>query len=467
MIGRAASRSEHSMSRHPHPASSVSSSTKVADKVSEALDRFLHVEAISGIVLLIAACIALGWANSPWAASYDTFWHAPLTFGAGAWVISQPLHFWINDGLMAIFFLVVGLEIRRELHEGALATLQQAALPLAAAVGGVLVPAIIFTAINSDPAARQGWAVPTATDIAFALGVLALLGKRIPATVRILLLALAIIDDIAAILIIALFYSGGIKLAGLAIVALGIAMISVWHWFGIRSALAYLPPALVVWLGLLYAGLHPTLAGVVLGLLTPVRPLQGRENPLTRASRALQEFQQRSARRAHDAHELMHPLKEMQRAQLEMLPPVVRVQAVLHPWVAYGVMPLFALANAGVSLGGVGIDSSGQTAGMLVIAGVTLGLVVGKPLGIMLVSLCMVKLGVCRLPDGLTWRGVFTVGCLAGIGFTMSIFISTLAFNDVALLAAAKLAVLIASATAAVIGLIVGAVCFRRPAPMS
>lgn len=452
------------MSRHPHPAASVSPSTKVSDKVSDALDRFLHVEAISGIVLLIAACIALGWANSPWSASYDIFWHAPLTLGAGAWVIAQPLHFWINDGLMAIFFLVVGLEIRRELHEGALATLQQAALPLTAALGGVLLPAIIFIAINSDPAARQGWAVPTATDIAFALGVLALLGKRVPVTVRVLLLAIAIIDDIAAILIIALFYSGGIMLAGLAIVALGIAMVGVWHWLGIRSALAYLLPALVVWLGLLYAGLHPTLAGVVLGLLTPVRPLQGRENPLTRASRALQELQQRSGGRAHDAHELMHPLKELQRAQLEMLPPAVRVQAVLHPWVAYGVMPLFALANAGVSLSGVGIDSSDQTVGMWVIAGVTLGLVVGKPLGIMLVSLCMVKLGVCRLPDELTWRGVFTVGCLAGIGFTMSIFISTLAFDDPALLAAAKLAVLIASATAAVIGLIVGAVCFRRPA---
>jgi Na+:H+ antiporter, NhaA family len=450
------------MSRHPAPP--VSSSAKVSDKVSDALDRFLQVEAISGIVLLVAACIALGWANSPWAASYDSFWHAPLTFGAGAWVIAQPLHFWINDGLMAIFFLVVGLEIRRELHEGALASLQQAALPLAAALGGVLVPASIFVAINSDPAARQGWAVPTATDIAFALGVLALLGKRIPATVRVLLLAIAIIDDIAAILIIALFYSGGIKLAGLAVVAVGIAMISLWHWLGIRSALAYLPPALVVWLGLLYAGLHPTLAGVVLGLLTPVRPLQGRENPLTRASRALQEFQQRSGRRAHDAHELMHPLKELQRAQLEMLPPAVRVQAVLHPWVAYGVMPLFALANAGVSLGGGGIDSSGQTAGMLVIAGVTLGLVAGKPLGIMLVSVCMVKLGLCKLSDGLTWRGVFTVGCLAGIGFTMSIFISTLAFDDAALLSAAKLAVLIASATAAVVGLIVGYVCFRRPA---
>ncbi len=446
------------MNRHPAPARVIS------DKVSDALDRFLRVEAISGIVLLVAACTALGWANSPWAASYEHFWHAPLTFGVGERLISQPLHFWINDGLMAIFFLVVGLEIRREMHEGALDNLRQAALPVAAALGGVLVPALIFVAINTDPAARQGWAIPTATDIAFALGVLALLGKRIPSTVRVLLLAIAIIDDIAAIAIIALFYSSGIEFAGLVMVAVGVLMVWWWHWLGIRSALAYLPPALVVWLGLLYAGLHPALAGVVLGLLTPVRPLQGRENPLTRASRALDDFQAGNSR-SHDTHELMHPLKELQRAQLEMLAPVVRVQAVLHPWVAYGVMPLFALANAGVSLSGLGIDASGQPAGLLVIAGVTLGLVLGKPLGIVLVSAAMVKLDICRLPQGLTWRGVFTVGCLAGIGFTMSIFISTLAFSDPALLSAAKLSVLIASTVAAAIGLIVGAVCFRRPAP--
>ncbi len=446
------------MNQHPHAARPIA----VSDKFSDALDRFLHVEAISGIVLLVAAAIALGWANSPWSASYESFWHAPLTFGVGPWVIAQPLHFWINDGLMAIFFLVVGLEIRRELHEGALANTQQAILPIAAALGGVAVPALIFLGFNADPAAQRGWAVPTATDIAFALGVLALLGKRIPSPVRVLLLAIAIIDDIAAILIIALFYSSGIKLAGLAIVAVGVGMVWLWHWLGIRSALAYLPPALVVWLGLLYAGLHPTLAGVVLGLLTPVRPLTGRENPLTRASRALREFQERDERRAHAAHELMHPLKELQRAQLEMLPPVVRVQAVLHPWVAYGVMPLFALANAGVSFSGLGIDGT-QSATVLVIAGVTLGLVVGKPVGIMLVSTLMVKLGICRLPEGLTWRGVFTVGCLAGIGFTMSIFIATLAFGDPALLSAAKLSVLIASTSAAVIGLAVGHVCFRRP----
>ena len=448
------------MNRHPNPAPAVA----VADKFSDALDRFLHVEAISGIVLLIAACVALGWANSPWGAFYESLWHAPLTFGAGPLIIEQPLHFWVNDGLMTIFFLVVGLEIRRELHEGALATLQQAALPVVAALGGVAIPALIYFLINTDPTAREGWAIPTATDIAFALGVLALLGKRIPASVRVLLLAIAIIDDIAAILVIAAFYSSGIKLAGFGIFAAGVALVWLWHWLGIRSALAYLPPALIVWLGLLYAGLHPTLAGVVLGLLTPVQPLVGRENPLTRASRALDEFKERNSRRSQDAHELLQPLKEMQRAQLEMLPPVVRVQAVLHPWVAYGVMPLFALANAGVHLGGMGLDGESQLVAMKIITGITLGLVLGKPIGIVFVSLLMVRLGVCKLPDELSWRGVLTVGCLAGIGFTMSIFISTLAFSDAALLSAAKLSVLIASALAAVIGLIVGYVCFRRPA---
>jgi NhaA family Na+:H+ antiporter len=398
----------------------------VADRAFAALSRFLHIEAVSGVVLLLAAAIALIWANSPAAASYHALWHAPLTFGIGPYVSVQSLHFWINDALMAVFFLVVGMEIRREIHEGALASLPLAALPLAAALGGVLVPALIYVALNTDPTTLRGWAVPTATDIAFAVGVLALLGRSIPGNVRVLLLALAIIDDIVAVLIIAVFYSGGLDFSGLLVAGLGIFMVLGLQRIGIGSAWAYVVPGAVLWLGLLQTGAHPTLAGVVLGLMTPVLPVRLRGEA-----------------------------------------PVTRVQRALHPWVAYAVMPLFALANAGVTLDGVDLASGSAQA---VTLGVVLALVLGKPLGVLGASWLAVRLGLCRLPDGVTWSGVGLVGLLAGIGFTMSIFIATLAFDDAQLLGAAKLGVLLASLLAAVLGLSWGflqAWRARRSAPLA
>jgi len=398
----------------------------VADRAFAALSRFLHIEAVSGVVLLFAAAIALIWANSPAAASYHALWHAPLTLGIGPYVSAQSLHFWINDALMAVFFLVVGMEIRREIHEGALASLPLAALPLAAALGGVLVPALIYVALNTDPTTLRGWAVPTATDIAFAVGVLALLGRSIPGNVRVLLLALAIIDDIVAVLIIAVFYSGGLDFSGLLVAGLGIFMVLGLQRIGIGSAWAYVVPGAVLWLGLLQTGAHPTLAGVVLGLMTPVLPVRLRGEA-----------------------------------------PVTRVQRALHPWVAYAVMPLFALANAGVTLDGVDLASGSAQA---VTLGVVLALVLGKPLGVLGASWLAVRLGLCRLPDGVTWSGVGLVGLLAGIGFTMSIFIATLAFDDAQLLGAAKLGVLLASLLAAVLGLSWGflqAWRARRSAPLA
>jgi Na+:H+ antiporter, NhaA family len=447
----------------PNPATARSSATAtVAQRVFGAFERFLHVEAVGGIVLLAAAVIALLWANSPWAASYHALWHTPLTFGVGALVFAQPLHFWINDGLMTIFFLVVGLEIRRELDEGALSSVRQASFPVAAALGGVLAPALIYVALNTEPAARQGWAIPTATDIAFAVGILALLGRRVPSPVRVLLLALAIIDDIVAILIIAFFYSSGVKLLGFVIVAAGALGVLLLQRLGARSALAYVLPGAVIWLGMLQAGVHPTLTGIVLGLMTPV--VSATRSSVAAASQALDDFQQRVEEGHSDKHHLIHPIKKLQRAQLELLPPVTRVEAILHPWVAYGVMPLFALANAGVSFAGLGF---GDPASRGVAFGVGAGLVLGKPLGIVLATLAAVRLKWCELPSGVTWPGVLVVGCLGGIGFTMSIFIATLAFADDALLGAAKLAVLLASSAAGVIGLAVGALVFRRDAASS
>ena len=433
-----------------------SSATLVVDKISRTLHRFLHVEAVSGVVLLLAACIALLWANSPWAASYEHFWHTPISFSFGEWSSTHSLHFWINDGLMTIFFLVVGLEIRRELHEGALSSVRLALLPAIAAFGGVCIPALVYLSIA--PQVPQGWAVPTATDIAFALGVLALLGKRVPGTLRVFLLAIAIIDDIAAILIIALVYSSGIQPTGLLISGLALLGVWVWRWLGIRTAWAYVLPGFALWYGLLSAGLHPTLSGVLLGLLTPVRTQGDDGSALRSAAGALKEFGARLVGHGADGPALMAPLQDLQRAQLQLLAPALRVQVLLHPWVAFGVMPLFALANAGVRL------PAGSVADLLdqpLVLAVGLGLLVGKPIGIIATSVIAKRLRLGEFPTGVDWRGLLLVGCLGGIGFTMSIFISTLAFAQPAMLAAAKLGILIASASAAVVGLALGAILLR------
>jgi Na+:H+ antiporter, NhaA family len=384
--------------------------------------RFISVEAMSGVALLAAAALALAWANSPWAAAYEALWHLRLSLGVAAFLPARDLHFWVNDGLMSVFFLVVGLEIRREMHDGALSDPRVATLPIVAAVGGVVIPALLYLLFNTGPTARRGWAIPTATDIAFAVGVLSLIGKAVPPGLRMLLLTLAIIDDIAAILVIAFVYSSGIAVGGLLIVAAGVLGVLLLQRLGVQAALAYVLPGAVVWFGMLRAGMHPTLAGVLLGLLTPATSAFGR------------------AQRDPGAR----PATES---------PVVRVEAMLHPWVAFGVMPLFALANAGVSLQGVDLSA---TAPLAVGAGIVSGLVLGKPIGIVLASIAAVRLQWCALPEGVRWTHMVLIGLLGGIGFTMSIFIANLAFDDPALLAAAKFAVLVASALAATLGLVLG-----------
>ncbi len=399
------------MSRSPAPAQWRPDRT-FSVRVFSALERFLHMEAMSGVVLLVAAAVALVWANSPFAASYHHLWETRLTIQFGGFAASQSLHFLINEALMTIFFLVVGMEIRREMHSGALAAASAAALPLAAAVGGVVVPAVLYLALNAEPIARAGWAVPTATDIAFAVGVLALLGKWIPPSLRIFLLALAIIDDVVAVIIIAVFYSSGLQFSGFLIAAAGIVLVFAFQRIGVVSAWAYVVPGAVLWWGLMVAGAHPTLAGVALGLMTPAVPFRSRE-----------------------------------------IAPAITVQMALHPWVAFGIMPLFALANAGVTIDGSAFASP---AGQSIMIGVAVALVLGKPIGIFLGSWIAVRLKWCVLPVGVTWGGVAVVGCLGGIGFTMSIFIAMLAFTDPNLLAAAKLGVLAASVAAATVGLMLG-----------
>lgn len=438
-------------------APSRSAPARVAEKILSTLDRFLHVEALSGIVLLIATAAALIWANSPAAHTYRELWEARVSLGFGAFSISQSVHFLVNDGLMTIFFLVVGLEIRREIHEGALATLRLAALPLAAALGGIVVPALIYSSINTEPVLRAGWAVPTATDIAFAVGVLALLGKAVPSNLRVLLLALAVIDDIAAVVVIALVYSEGVHGAGLAIAGLGIGLVIVFQQIGIRSALAYALPGAIVWFGALQSGVHPTLAGVVLGLMTPVHLVRDREQARADAARAFEEFCARLSTR--EVHALPPTLRLMRDVQRELLPPVARVQMALHPWVAFLIMPMFALANAGISFSELDVSSPSARS---VAIGIVAALVLGKIAGIILGSWALVRTGLGELPHGVTWRGVALVGCLGGIGFTMAIFVAGLAFSDAQLLGAAKLGVLIASGLAGAIALMAGRFLLKK-----
>lgn len=368
-------------------------------------------------MLLAAAVAAMLWVNSRWHVSYESFWHLAIVFSLGArhWTVSP--RFLVNDGLMTIFFLLVGLEIRSELHGGALSSARAAIVPIIAALGGMLAPALIFLAV-ADAEVRRGWAIPTATDIAFAIGALALLAKRVPPSARVLLLALAVIDDIGAILIIAFFYSSGIDATGLWIAAGGVG--AAWAFqrgFGPCPMAAYLLSGSVMWIGLLDAGLNPTLAGAILGLLTPVQALS------------------------------------LSGAKRQLRAPVERLERALHPWVAYAIMPLFALANAGVALDGAAYSAHDTEA--LTIA-IVLALVLGKPLGIVLSTKLAAGSGLGSLAPGLNGRGVLLVGCFGGIGFTMSLFLATLAFDNPTLLAAAKVAVLLGSAIAGIVGFVLG-----------
>jgi Na+:H+ antiporter, NhaA family len=407
-------------SRLEHPPGSWAPARRLVQRALAPVERFLEVEASSGIALLVAAAIALVWANSPWRQSYAAIWHLPLGLRLGPLAFERDLHFWVNDGLMTVFFLVVGLEIRRELHHGELSERKRAAFPFAAAVGGMLVPAVVFFVLNRGHESVRGWGIPMATDIAFAVGVLALLGKRVPPALRILLLSLAVIDDVGAILVIAVFYSSDLAGMGFAILAMGLLSILGMQKLGVRTPWAYVPMAGVTWVGAYVAGIHPTLAGVAVGLMTPATAWLGPEP--------------------------------------EAVSPLDRIQHALHPWVAFGVMPLFALANAGVPLGSTSL--AGESA--LVFAGVSIGLVLGKPLGILGLTWIFVRLGLAALPRGVRWLQVAVVGFVAGIGFTMSLFVAELAFPAGPLLETAKLAVLAASGAAGVLGLAAGILILGR-----
>ena len=376
---------------------------------------FVSVEAAGGIVLLVAAAAALIWANTD-TAGYTSWWHHQLTIGPGDLAITESLVHWVNDALMTVFFFVVGLEIKRELVTGELRDRQRAALPAVAALGGMVVPALVFVAINLGGNGLDGWAIPMATDIAFAVGVLALLGTRVPSSLKLFLLALAIVDDIGAIVVIALFYSSGLDGWWLLGAVATTLLVVVMSRLRVDHPIAYVVPGIVLWWCLREAGVEPTLAGVVLGLLTPASPRRG-------------------------------------------VPVLERLEHRLHPVSTFVIVPIFALANAGVVLGGDAIE---RALSSRVTIGIVVGLVVGKFVGILGASAIAVRARIGALPDGVTLKHLAGVAVLGGIGFTVSLFITDLAFRG-EVIDDAKIGVLVASACAATLGMIVLRLLLREP----
>ena len=411
----------------------------LARLVGRPVARFLRVEAAGGILLLAATASALVWANSPWSDSYDDLWSTVVSVEIGDAAITQDLRHWVNDGLMALFFFVVGLEIKRELVVGQLASPREAALPAVAALGGMVVPALVFLAFNPSGPESNGWAIPMATDIAFAVGVLALLGDRVPSTLRVLLLGLAIADDIGAIVVIAVFYTDDLEVAALAVAVAALAATVLLLRARVWYAPVYLAMGVVVWVALFQSGVHATIAGVALGLLTPARPLMADVD----ADRIADELSADSAVDAAEIRDISFRIRES-------VSVAERLEDALHPWTSYVVVPLFALANAGIPLTS---DALSDAAESTVTIGVTLGLVLGKLVGVAGATALAVRLGIGRLPADIGWRHVVGMAGLAGIGFTVSLFITGLAFeDDVALQDAAKVGVLVASLLAAAIG---------------
>jgi len=414
------------------------------------LERFLRVQAASALLLLIASATALVCENSSLRGAYRALWHTPIGVRVGSLRLEQPLEWFVNDVLMVVFFFVVGMEIRREIHHGELSTPRRAALPVAAALGGMIAPALIYLAVAGGTALRRGWGVPMATDIAFAVGAFVALGARVPPALRVLLLALAVIDDLGAIVVIAVFYSDGVRASGLLISALGIGGIFAMQGLGVRSRFSYIAPAAVVWAGLYRSGVHPTLAGVIVGFVTPVRAWLGPDGFVQSAGEAIAVLTQRAA--GGDALGLSEALRRVELARREALSPSEGLIEALHPWVAYGIMPLFALANAGVSLQGATLHGEPLRATL----GITVALLAGKPLGVLVASALALRLRVATLPVGLGPRQLVVLGLAAGIGFTMSLFIAQLAFGVGGSLANAKLGVLAGSVFATLATLVAG-----------
>jgi len=433
------------------PGATVDRAAPPIERVLRPFREFAHLEASGGVLLLGATLLALLWANSPWAGAYYDLWHTPVTVGAGGLILSKDLHHWINDGLMAIFFFVVGLEIKREVLVGELASFRRAALPIAAAAGGMLVPALVYTLFNAGGSGAPGWGIPMGTDIAFALGVLALLGKRVPLALKIFVTAFAVVDDIGAVLVIALFYTPSVSWAALACGAGFLGALVAANRLDVRTPITYGLLGIGLWVAFLLSGVHATVAGVLLAMTIPARTRIDSRAFIGRGRAYLNDFESvnhSGGNGAFIAEEQQAAVQALEEACEQVQTPLRRMEHNLHPWVAFLIMPVFALANAGVHLGG----DIAAAAAHPVTLGVAAGLVLGKQVGITLFSWLAVRSGVASMPRGISWRQVYGAAWLGGIGFTMSIFIASLAFPDEALLDAAKLGILAASLVAGLVG---------------
>jgi NhaA family Na+:H+ antiporter len=413
------------------------------------IQEFLRLESSSGILLFAFTALAIAWANSPWARSYYELWHTEISIGVGGYAVSRSLLHWINDGLMALFFFVVGLEIKREMLIGELASLRKALLPVVAALGGMIVPALLYAALNWGTERMAGWGIPMATDIAFSLGVLALLGKHVPIQLKVFLTAFAIVDDIGAVIVIALFYASGIIWSHLLVAGVALLLLAAANWLEVRHSLVYAVLGVIVWIAFLDSGIHGTVAGVLTAMMIPARSVRDRRGFLERASGILRQLKRGEGRDLTTAEESPQAtVGALAETAEEVEPPTQRFEHALHPWVSFFILPLFALSNAGVTLqqglGGLMMDTAAL--------GVFLGLVLGKQLGITLFSRVAVKIRIASLPAAVSWRQLYGVGWLGGIGFTMSLFIASLAFETGSVLDASKLGIYAASVASGIGG---------------
>lgn len=421
------------------------------DQILRPFEEFFKSQVAGGLVLLGVTALALLLANSPWSDLYFGVWQLQLTIGIEPLALSKSLSHWINDGLMAVFFFVVGLEIKREFLAGELAGARKATLPIAAALGGMLVPALFFMMIGPEGIQSRGWAIPMATDIAFALGVIALLGDRVPRSLAIFLTALAIVDDLGAVLVIALFYTGDLNLSALAAATVFLVFLAIGNRLGIKSPNYYSLIGLLLWIALLKSGIHATVAGVMIGMTIPVRPRHSHDHFLAEAERLITDYRKKGTTPGPFLHEeKLGTLLALEHACHDAMSPLQRMEHEMHHWVVFGVMPIFALANAGIAL-----DLSELTAAVShpVTLGIAFGLLFGKPLGITLFAWLAVRLGLAELPAGTRWPQIIGLGLLGGIGFTMSLFITNLAYGDAPeLIAAAKVGIFAASLLAGILG---------------
>lgn len=423
------------------------------------ISRFVNDKMLSSILLLASAGAAFAWANSSFSNSYNALWEIPVSFSIGIVGISDTLGHWVNNGLMAIYFFVIGLEIKREILVGELSNIQNAMLPALAALGGMIVPALLYMAFNQGEPSIAGWGIPMATDIAFSLGCLQVLGSLVPVSLKVFLLALAIFDDMGAILVIALFYSHEINFISLGIGIFILLVSIILNIKGVRKTSPYALLGVALWVAFFYSGIHATIAGVLLALTIPARSLHNQKTFAKRSNNIIEEFPEKEFGIMMVDEDQRRMMKQLQGAVDDLNTPLQKLEDKLYPLAAYFILPLFALANAGVN---VAQGSEGNSLLNPITIGIVVGLFIGKPLGITLFSWLSIRWGIAKLPDRANWSQMLGAACLAGIGFTMSLFITNLAFVENIFIYEAKTAIIIGSGLSALLGIAIFLISHSR-----